>query len=342
MNFRRLIWLLLVKLLLAPAASAAGETKLSGIVFGDYYYIAANHLDSLEGQNGFWLRRIYFTVDQTIAPEWDLRFRLEASGPGDFSTSAVALSPTVKDAHLRWQRGLHAILIGISPSPTWDVVEDVWGFRSVEKTLLDLQRMGSAREFGVSFKGSFDQAKKVRYHAMIGNGNGEKSETDKGKKILGSVGFYPTGQVVLEGYADFEPRKGHYDRFTLHGFAAYRAEKFRMGVLLARQSRQNGIDSQGHHKDNIVINVGSVFAAGSVSPRISLLGRIDRVFDPNPDATKIPPIPFAANAKSTFIIGGVDYSPVENVHLIPNLEIVSYDKPDTDVIGRMTFSYQWK
>ena len=342
MKSHRLIWLTLVSIVLASQVTVAGETKFSGIAFGDYFYIAANHADSLEGQNGFWIRRLYFTVDQTIAPQWDMRFRLEASSPGDFSGSATSMTPFVKDAYLRWQPGSHAILIGISPSPTWEVVEEVWGFRPVEKTPLDLQRMGSAREFGISIKGSIGQGKTVRYHAMVGNGAAEKSETDKYKKLLGSIGFYPTGQIVLEGGADFEPRKGHFDRFTLQGFAAYRAEDFRIGALLAHQSRQNGIDAQGNRNDNVMLNVGSIFVAGSVLPRVWLLGRIDRVFDPNPDAAKIPYIPFAGGTKSTLLLGGVDYSPADNVHLIPNLEIVTYDGPDTDVIGKFTFSYQWK
>lgn len=335
------IWMTMIFPLAATGMANAGDTKLSGLMFGDYYYIAANHLDSLKSQNGFWIRRIYFTADQTISPDWDMRFRLEANSP-DFSASATALTPFVKDAYLRWQHGLHSILIGISPSPTFDVIEGVWGFRAVEKTPLDLQKMASSREFGVAVKGAFDQAKTVRYHVMIGDGNGEKSETDKLKKFLGSLGFYPTSAVVLEGYADFEPRKGHFDRFTVQGFAAYRTEKYRIGAQLSHQSRQNGVDAQGHDNSNTDINVGSLFAAASVAPRFTVLGRVDRMFDPNPDAAKITYIPFAVNAKSTLFIGGVDCSPADNVHLIPNVEVVSYDKPKTDVIGRFTFSYEWK
>ncbi len=342
MKRRKLACLAVSITLLIPMAARAGDTKFSGLAFGDYYWVVADHIDSLEGQNGFWIRRIYFTVDQTISPAWDMRLRLEMNSAGDFSATASNMVPYVKDAYLRWQGGLHSVLAGISPSPTWDVIEEVWGYRSVERTPLDLQRMGAARDFGVSLKGAFNKDKTVRYQAMIGNGNSVGSETDKYKKFLASVGFYPTSKVVIEGYTDYEPRKGRFDRFTLQGFAAYRTDKCRFGVQLARQSRQNGVNAQGLNNDNIVINVASLFAVGTVAPRVTLMGRVDHVFDPNPDAARIAYLPFAPNAKSTLLIGGVDYSPVDNIHLIPNVEIVAYDEPDTDVMARMTFAYQWK
>src|SRR5512137_940288 len=153
---RFLIYLVMLSALPVAQSAEAGETKLSGMAFGDYYWVAANQLDSLKNQNGFWLRRIYFTVDQTIATGWDTRFRLEAASPGTFGTSAATITSFVKDAYLRWQPGLHAVIIGISPSPTFDVIEGIWGYRDVEKTPLDLQKLGSSREFGIAVKGAFD------------------------------------------------------------------------------------------------------------------------------------------------------------------------------------------
>jgi hypothetical protein len=51
-------------------------------VYGDYYYVAANHRDELDGQNGFWLRRVYFTYDHTLSKAFSLRFRLELNSKG--------------------------------------------------------------------------------------------------------------------------------------------------------------------------------------------------------------------------------------------------------------------
>jgi len=46
-------------------------------------------------------------------------------------------------------------------------------------------------------------------------------------------------------------------------------------------------------------------------------------------------------SKHYFILAGVDFSPEENFHVIPNAEIVVYDQSgvDTDIVPRVTFSY---
>ncbi|MGQ9618287.1 MAG: hypothetical protein ACUVUG_04905 [Candidatus Aminicenantia bacterium] len=62
------------------------QGKFSGYMFGDYYYILKHNNSDLKDQNGFWLRRIYFTYDYKISDEWSTRFRLELNSPGDFKT----------------------------------------------------------------------------------------------------------------------------------------------------------------------------------------------------------------------------------------------------------------
>jgi len=131
--------------------------KISGYMFGDYYYVAANHNRDLENQNGFWFRRIYFTYDKGLSEAFAIRFRLEFNSPGDFSTKAK-LEPYIKDAYLQWKAPRHSILFGVSPAPTWEVIETVWGYRSVGKTPLDLQKFGDSRDFGMPSRAHWTRA----------------------------------------------------------------------------------------------------------------------------------------------------------------------------------------
>lgn len=88
----------------------------------------------------------------------------------------------------------------------------------------------------------------------------------------------------------------------------------------------------------------SGFLVAKASDKVTLLARLDRMLDPNPDGPKIPYLPFAATAKSTFLLAGVDVTLDRRFHLIPNIETVLYDKvasgpkPDADVMLRATFS----
>jgi hypothetical protein len=319
----------------------ASEGKISGTVYSDYYYAAAHHDSEIEGANGFWFRRIYLTYDQGLEENFAIRLRFEMNSPGDF-TSSSKLTPVVKDAYLKWKHNRHNVIVGISGTPTWGLVEKVWGYRSVAKTPLDLHKYGSSRDFGVAFKGNLDSEKRFGYHLMLGNGNSNKSETNTGKKVLLSLSGKLPGGFVLEGYADYDERPGHTSRYTLQGFAAYQTKSFRAGAQFAHQNRQMGSD-----EDDIQLRIASVFAASKLSEKVRAFGRVDRLLDANPSGGKISYLPFDSSAKAYHLLAGVDFSPVSNVQVIPNIQIVYYDevdgeRPDTSVIPRITLAYKWK
>ena len=62
-------------------------------MFGDFYAydkwhqntISATNTNNVQGQQGFWMRRIYFTYDLTFSDKLTTRFRLEANSNGQFA-----------------------------------------------------------------------------------------------------------------------------------------------------------------------------------------------------------------------------------------------------------------
>jgi hypothetical protein len=311
--------------------------KWSGYMFGDFYYYAANHDKNFEQQNGLWFRRIYLGYDREIASNWAIRVRMEANSKG-FNETSDRLNPFLKDAYLKWTKGRHSAFIGLSSSPTWELIETFWD-RSLEKTPLDLQRFGDSRDLGVGLKGAFDAEKKLNYQLMVGSGTGTKSETDKDKKFYLALWAKPVKGLTLQAYGDWENRKGQADRYTLQGFAAYEQKSYRAAVQFAQQTRQ-----QGPGKEDLKLEILSAFGFRRLTGKAWIFGRFDRTFDPNPEGPKIPYLPFDPTAKSNLFIVGLDLMPTGAVHLMPNLEIVTYDKvkgtkPDTDVVGRLTFYY---
>ena len=69
------------------AKKAEPSWRISGLMFGDYYWFAADHRDVLEEQNGFWLRRIFLTYDQKFSEAFSTRVRLEMNSPGPTTTT---------------------------------------------------------------------------------------------------------------------------------------------------------------------------------------------------------------------------------------------------------------
>lgn len=331
----------LLLLLLAAAAgpvspAKAQESELSGLVFGDYYWMASHHDEAVDSRNGFWIRRIYLTFDRDIGQNWAVRVRGEMNQPGDFTSSSV-MTPFVKDAYLQWESGQHTLRMGLAPTPTFSLVEDWWGYRPVEKTPLDLYRFGSTRDLGISAQGHLGEEMPVRYHAMVGNGSGTGAEINNGKKAMLSLAASPLEALTLEVYGDLEETdQGGY--YTFQGALYYQHGPGRLGLQYAHQTQyQDDAPDAG-------FDIVSVFGRVQLNENVSALARLDRQFQPHPGGQNIPYLPLATNANANFVLAGLDFSLNEQVHLIPNIEAVFYDSatgetPNTLVLPRLTLFY---
>ena len=71
-----------------------------------------------------------------------MRYPLEANDSGFGGGSKM--NPFVKHAYLKWKDGVGSgdLYLGLSGTPTWAVAEGLWGYRAVEKTVLDLNKIG--------------------------------------------------------------------------------------------------------------------------------------------------------------------------------------------------------
>ncbi|MDZ7374298.1 MAG: hypothetical protein ONB23_10055 [candidate division KSB1 bacterium] len=330
--------LAVIAALLAPQASAQIQGRFSGQVMGDYYYVAHHHDRSLQDRNGFWIRRIHLTYDRILAPAWSTRLRLEMSQPGDFS-SGIA-SPFLKDAYVCWERGTGQLFLGISPSPTWQIVQSLWGYRMLEKTPLDLQKMGDGRDFGIAAKGSLDARGKLTYHAMIGNGTGHRSPRSKGKKAMLSLAYWPNRSTVFEVYADHAFRTTDASlRYTVQAFWGYQSPGCRCGLLWA---------SQEHIYDThtVRLELASAFVVLKLNEKWHGLVRVDRTFDPNPNGDQVPYLPLDPHEELTILIVAMDFVPAAGVHILPNAEAVFYtryaltDARGLDLVPRCTFYFE--
>jgi hypothetical protein len=334
--------LVLAAVALAPATVSA-EGKFSALVFGDYYYFAENHDSLTADQNGFWMRRVNLTWDEKFDDTFSARVRLETGSAGSFVPDEQNIMVTfVKDAWIRWKKGQTSVILGLSDTPSHSFTETVWGYRHLEKIPGELQRYFSSRDMGIAVKGDIGEAKRLGYHVMVGNGASTSNEIDSEKKVAGSMHFWLTQALVLEAYGDFEARTGDQDRTTFRGFAGYKADKLRAGAEYVMQTRDRG---DGTSYD---LSVVSGFAAGAVSEKVWLVGRVDRALDPGTSDPGAPYFTMDGSVKSTFILAGVEFQARENISFTPNVEMALYDDPDdggeapeNDIVGRFTFMFSY-
>jgi len=308
-----------------------GQGKISGLAFGDFYYIVSHHNRSLQDQNGFWYRRIYFTYDRDLGEHFSTRLRLEMNHPGNFTAGDAV--PYVKDAYLQWKlHPQHTVILGILPAPMFEQVEAAWGYRSIEKTPGDLYKLGSTREVGVAAQGSLTGDGLVRYHAAFGNGEGLRSEGYRGKKLAWALQAMPASWI-LELYGDYARTRRGEQATTWHGLVAYKTTSFRIGTIYEVQNVS--VDRSGDY----TLRYLSIFGAGRLDARVQLLGRVDRMLEPNPRVGNNTYLPLATTSKATLWISGVDIGMTPQVRFQPNVEVVTYDEEglDADVFLRWTF-----
>ena len=331
---------------MSSSAVVADGGKISGLYFGDYYYIAAHHNEELKSRNGFWTRRVYLTYDQKLNDIFSSRLRFELNSPDGLKAGAVGKNiPYVKDAYLRVspKDSSHSIYLGRSITPTFAVVSKLWGYRSVEKSIALLQKYGSTRDLGIAVKGKVPGVDMLSYHAMLGNGAGTGAETDKYKKGYLSATLRPSGGVIVHGYVDLEARGPGMNRMTYMGLLGYQMDDYRAGAQFSHQIR-----GQGEGEEDVTIQGVSVFGAAAVKPeKIWVFGRIDKMLSVNSAGPKFTYTPMSGTAKSNTLIAGLDYRPAKNVHIIPNVLMVFYDspevgeKPDSDLMARVTLYYKF-
>lgn len=349
--------LLIAVLMVSLNAQEKPAPKISAFMFGDYFYNVARDtsIASLSNTatngardfNGFQFRRIYLTFDGDISPVFTSRFRIEGT------TGA----PFIKDASIKWKNIFDGsdMIFGLQPTPAFEHSEAVWGYRSLEKTILDLRGIVSARDLAVSLRGKIDGAGTIGYWIMVGNNSGTGAETDKYKRLYAHIDVQPTKKLNISVYGDYKMKSNINDpaststpratlgNNTLTGalFVGYTEKSlFNIGVETFIQSFANGVVAAGPPasvSDKTALGL-SLFGSYSISEAMALVGRFD-YFDPNDDAN---------GDVRNYIVAGLDYKADKKFSIIPNIQLETYENVptatgsravDPSVTGRITFFY---
>ncbi len=329
-------------------AQEPGAGKVSGYLFGDYFYKLSGekakavskvqYADSALRKSGaFQIRRMYLYYEHAISENFQAQFLLESNdgsldGSGRYTTF-------VKLANLEWKNIIpdQNLAFGMVGTPSWALSEKIWGYRAVEKTIMDMRGLGVASDLGVALKGKFGSEGMFGYTAMIGNGNGQKPDNNHSRRYYGSFTVKPIKPVIVEAYGDYESKitepKAYNkpaEKTSMKGFAAYQHEKFTIGIEAFKQI-------QTYTDTTDITPLGfTVFATGSLMENLKAYVRFDN-YDPDTKQTK-------SGYKENFYTLGLDYQAHKSVHIMPNLWVNSYSKKgkinrDSDVVTRVTFYY---
>jgi len=307
----------------APAFSAGG------LLFGDLYHVPSHHSEAGDGATGLVLRRGYLTFNADFNENWFGRLRFELNQSGEFED--YEFDAKTKDLYLGRRLSSHKVVLGLTSTPTFDVIESIWGMRYLARTPMDLQGVAS-RDTGLAVSGPLNGSGTLSYRFMYGAPVDFGSDSNDRERWMGAVGWQPAAGWTFDFYADYEEVDGPRDRSTLQAFVAYQTERWRWGLQYSNQDRQ----------EDPPLELASAFAITDLNAQTRLVGRVDHLFEPSPKGDGISYLPMDPSARATTFFAGVEFQLSPHVSLTPNTVITTYDRndqgerPDTDVHLRLT------
>lgn len=330
----------------------------------------------------FQFRRIYLGYNYDISRKFSAEFILAAednfNGGLDNQNAGDVLqdgkfTPYVKIANVRWKnlwKGTD-LVVGQSNTPAFakqgpnnQTAEELWSYRSIERTVADIRRTPSF-DMGVSLQGHLPENDNYGYILMVGNGQGARPENDAFKWFYGDVfAKFLNKKLVVDVYADYQRMvwnaDWHNDRQMVKLFVGYTVPKFTVGVeaLMNRVMGDVFATRAAGGVDTITAKstAVSVFARGPiVKDKLGFFARYD-MYNPGGNLDNGNYTAYAeqrvsqydVNTKESFVTAGLDFTPIKNVHIMPNIWYNTYSftgrtnaaRPDGyDLVYRLTFYY---
>ncbi len=371
---------------LAGLSDVSAQGKFSGVFYGDYFYnvardTAANRANlsnsALGGpvsNQGFVIRRVYFTYDYDLAEQFATRFRLELDETANSSAQYAVLSNGnisvyVKDAWLRWKDIFKGsdLYFGIQPTSAYEVSEGIWAYRSLEKTIMDLRGVVSSRVLGIALRGKLDDDGVFGYWVTIANSNSGVQPKDLGQTLRNGdkynlyslhLAFRPSKEVTLTLYGDYRPTFPVNDpasttvpratesnnTFTGALFAGYKqGNDFTLGAeAFTQQTAHAYTDPTNANALKTLSKMGvSVFGWYNFSDELGVVARYD-YYDPKTGGNTA-----EQGDSRSYILAGLTYKPAKNVQVVPNIQVETYESIpngrsiDAAVTGRLSFLFSF-
>ena len=317
------------------AAAQTGPPSFSGMVFADGF-VAFEGSSAPADSSAFRFRRVQLSYDQQLDSVFSLRIQIEADDANLSSDGRYV--PYLKQSYLRWadMGGLGDLDMGLAVTPTWRTVEEHWGYRSLERTLLDLRGAGIPTDLGVALRRAVPERGGVGYHFMLANGSGTRPERNSGKKASLALPVR-SGQWQAEILGEYETAIGPGDRYTTRLFAGWLRGTTAVGAEVA-QLVVGGAGPSG--SDTRPFGV-SAWARTALGHRLRAVGRVDWT---DPDRAHD-----QSGYQEVYALAALDWMPLPNVHLMPNYAIRTFSAKDSaapdrdaDQMARITLWYNWR
>jgi len=303
----------------------------------------------------------------------------------------------IKLADIRWKniwKGTD-LIVGQQLTPAFPLLtEKIWNYRSIERTISDMRRTPSY-DLGVGLQGTFDpKTQNYGYDLLVGNGSQAKPASNNYRWFYGDIwAKFFHQKLIADLYADYNRTNWtdtwHHSRNMWKGYIAYNTAPLTIGVegflnnlkqdVFATKSDGSGVDTLNNLAKGI-----SVYIHGDIiKNKLRFFARYDYYSPTNKvnnnlyNKYALNTVNYSDNSylslatsnaaavasgdetyKQNFITAGLDFTPIKNIHIMPNVWYEHYAtqlsnelnntinstlankaKGDYDFIWRITFYY---
>jgi hypothetical protein len=293
------------------------HTQVSGRAYIDVSSISDKRDGVQQSVNGtsFDIKRFYLGVDHQFDDVWAANLTTDFTY--DATTGATQLY--LKKAYLQGKfADWMTVRLGSADLPWIPFVEDLYGYRYVENTLIDRTKFGTSADWGVHVLGKFaDGLFSYQFSAVNGNGYkkpgfvGGVNRTD-GLDYEGRISMNWDGFTL--GVGGYDGHLGaahgvvtHHDAERFDAVAAYTLDNLRVGVEYFSAKNWTDVTSTNTDSDDGY----SGFASYDFTPEWGIFGRYDWV----KPTVKTSGGATVSDPKNTYYNFGITYTPTKIVDI---------------------------
>lgn len=315
-----------------PAEQPRSWGKWHGVVFSDLMYVLQEPQPApfankgTGGRNSFDLTRVQVGYEYFFNNEFSTRVLYDPRvGVG------------IQEASIMWMNVLpmHSLSFGMMHTTAEQTAEKVFSYRSLGPMLFNRVAYAPEYDAGLAWYGKFDPQGMMHYSLSVANGSGTFPDNDKIKKFALTFGLAPDKASIIELYVDYENRSLGRSVINTKLMYGITSKLFSLGVEgFYRMERKFAVTK------DIVPAGGSLFSWFEFSRGIRAVVRADVVdYDLNSSN---------AGYREAFVNVGVDYTPIPEVHFIPNVIYQKWLKKGSsptiadEMIARLTAAVYFK
>ena len=298
---------------------SAGDFKINGDTHFNYNFEDAEN-------NAFQISRAYFSVQKKVSDVISYKFQTDVGYGG-----ATDFTVYLKNAKLDWKTDFGKLTFGLQGMNMFNIQENNWGYRFIEKSVMDNNKYSSSADLGVGWEKKFGV---LTPGLLITNGTGyKKVEDDQYKKLSLRLLYGESklkkglnaGVVVSTESEDYTTTSATVETgntLIIGGFGGFIAGGLRTGAEFALKSEKM--------ESNTSAQLLSLYGNYKINKKLSGFGRFDLV-DPDSDTD---------SDGYNYLIIGLNYQPEKVFYIAPNVKMKMPETGDAETTYQVNFRFK--